>query len=252
METSLQLEDAIESQTASQKFFAFMENDKNTHFDNTWLSHMPMLCKNASYRGLVYTRHYMWPLLDETSLNEIVTFIKSNGNKGLEICAGKGLFAALLKSYDVEVKATDSEKQAKVFIYRDNAIVECGKICEECSYLCNMSKECDKRENCNICSKVSDEFSEACVEVLDSVAAVQRYKTDILLCSWSESYALHSCLEYYKGKYIICIEEEEKDGREGCTETFDDCKDYSFTCIKRINIPQFFGMRDVCLIYERV
>lgn len=206
---------------AAQKIFAEIE-DKKSKFVNkdTDLSKDPgnEASNNFLFRE-IYTHNYMHVLLNETSLNKIVNFIVSkNTNYVLEVCAGMGLLAALIKSYGVPVIATDILHQSEAFFYENNTI----KLC-------------------------SNDFS--IVEQMSSVCAVKRFPTNILICCWPSPNALRYCLPFYKGKYIIYIGEL---GGEACeTQLFFNELEESFNCIDEVEILNFYDMHDRCLIYER-
>lgn len=213
----------IKTTTASQRFFQKLELQKEIYFKkkiNLGIYNNADDYNMVSEYRSKYIDNYMLPLLDDESLNKIVSFIKgTNVDKILEVCAGSGLLAALLLSLltDVTIITTDITEQYRVWEYRDNAI-----------------KLLRGKSN---------------VEVLDSVNAVVKYETDMLLCCWPFPNTLLPCVGIFKGTYIIYIGEPDP----GCCESemfFDEINEL-FNCIKTITIPTFYTYHDVCLVYKR-
>lgn len=209
--------------SVSQRFFQNLELEKELYFkrkvDLSIYSNRTELDEILGYRDW-YTWKYMWFLLDDTSLNEIVTFIKGiNVATILEVCSGYGLFAALLESHGIFVKTTDILKQNKVWSYKNDCIEEIFTDC--------VTK----------------------VEVLSSEAAVEKYQADMLVCCWPRKNTVLPCLPKYKGKYILYIGELESGSCEG--SKFFNYVEELFELIETIYIPKFCSARDFCDVYRR-
>jgi hypothetical protein len=75
--------------------------------------------------------------------------------------------------------------------------------------------------------------------------------SDIIIICWApyDDPIASQCLNIFTGSHLILIGE----GYGGCTadHSFFDQLDKKWNIIKEIEIPQFYGIHDNCIIYER-
>ena len=148
--------------------------------------------------------------------------------KILEIGAGKGLWAALLRSVGSDIIATDpSENTAPVMTFD--------------TVTSNDSPQ-------NIHSTYTD------IERLNCSEALIKYGniSDCLFVCWGVGYPTSEEFSHFKGNYVMTIGEEGEEygcTSTGCLETLGDNPDWDL--LERINIPQWYGLYDTLAIYQR-
>lgn len=163
-----------------------------------------------------FTDIFSWSIPCRKSLDALLSFI--DGDKVLEIGAGRGLWSALFRSSGLEVECTSRS------IHHDVPIGHSPKDVK-------VSNECPMG-------------TWTTVELLDSEEAIAKY-SDIkcLFVSW-DSGAL-SELESFKGNKLIIIGEY-----DGCTGYIED-GDHGFTEVGIISIRRWHGIHDSIRVYTR-
>ena len=127
----------------------------------------------------------------------------------LEIGAGSGLWAALLRCVGCNIIVTDSKSEPT------------------CEYID--------------------------VEKLTSREALEKYGADVgcLFVSWGRGYPTEEEFKFFKGNLVISIGES----GDGCTSSgyIDELdEDQSWQLLKIIDIPQWRGIWDTLIIYQRI
>lgn len=149
----------------------------------------------------------------------------------LEIGAGLGLWSAVLKAYDFNVKATDPHPErlrGRLTGFMDDT--------GSCSLI-----------STSIPQPVSQDFRYTEVEEISSSQAIAKYPdADVLLFVWPE-YAFD--LEKFTGKYILV----QGENYDGCTHL--SCEETllrEWKVVEVYDTPRFMGINDILVLYERV
>jgi len=158
-----------------------------------------------------------WAIPDQTSINKLVNVLADKGSI-LEIGAGFGLWAALLKANGLDVVATDPF----------------------------LSHGLD-----NVASSQRSSKTYTDVVCMDHLKAIETYNTPCLFLCWpsyDDSFAAEA-LTAFQGKYLIYI--GERSG--GCTanDEFFEILDDNWSRLEYISIPSWEHINDGLYIYVR-
>jgi hypothetical protein len=158
-----------------------------------------------------FTDIFSWSIPCRKSLDALLSFI--DGDKVLEIGAGRGLWSALFRSSGLEVECTSRS------IHHDSSA--------------------DPMD-----LSISPMGTWTTVELLDSEEAIAKYSDIKCLFVFWDSGAL-SELELFKGNKLIIIGEY-----DGCTGYIED-GDHGFTEVDIISIRRWHGIHDSIRVYTR-
>lgn len=160
----------------------------------------------------------------------------------LEVGAGTGLWAAILKSRGLNVVPTDDKSENK------SDDIECS--CYGCSKQFLPSNVYNRFPDNLLGRRISEYTS---VKSLDAEKALREYggKSDVLFISWGRGFITEDDFKNFTGKFVMSIGE----GSDGCTNNgYVDMldKDPKWKIVKHIDIPTWMWINDWLTIYERI
>lgn len=186
---------------ANPRLFGFDDDSTNT--------------KIELWTRLFYVNNFGWSIPSMSALNQIQKFVKNDII--LEVAAGLGFWAYLLRHYGSNVIATS--------VYADE-------------YHRYAHTETDG----NI-------ISWTCIENLNAVDAVLKYNSvaNCLMLVWGYSTILTDALDNFTGDKLVIIGED----CGGCTSALAQSNSYGFNLISKITIPRFTIANDYVWLYEK-
>lgn len=165
----------------------------------------------------IFTGNFSWAIPTRGAIDEIVKFVGTE--KVLEIGAGRGLWAKLLKSQGVDITATDVGDKGKYYKFTDE---------EYRNY--------------------TD------VEIMDAERAVKKYKPDILMLVWPPMTPMSgTALETFLrsgGKKVVFVGEDES-GCTGDEKFFEILNKHYEQTVPEANIKRWDGLWDCLFLYEK-